>query len=175
MAIKKYKPTTPGRRHRSDLDFSGLDKVRPLKSLTKKLKYHAGRNSTGKITVRHQGGQHKRLFRVIDFKRNKVDIPAKVATLEYDPNRSAHIALLHYQDGEKRYILAPRGLKKGDVVISSPTAPAKLKKLRADSVPTIKRKIASIPLLISESKLNRCQKDIFLLYFLLLPISCIYV
>lgn len=125
MALKKYKATTPGRRHRSDLDFSGLNKVKPLKSLTRKLNYHAGRNSTGKITVRHQGGQHKRLYRVIDFKRRKLDIPAKVATLEYDPNRTAHIALLHYQDGEKRYILAPKGLKTGDIVIASETAPNK--------------------------------------------------
>jgi len=123
MAIKTYKPTTPGRRHRRDIDFSDLTKKRPEKSLTKKLNYHAGRNSTGKITVRHQGGQHKRLYRIIDFKRNKRDISAKVASIEYDPNRSANIALLFYVDGEKRYILAPQGLKLGSQVLASEKAP----------------------------------------------------
>ncbi len=125
MAIKSYKPTTPGRRHRRDLDYSGLTKTRPEKSLTKSLNYHAGRNSTGKITVRHQGGRVKRLYRVIDFKRNKLDVPAKVASIEYDPNRSAHIALLFYVDGTKRYILAPKGLKLNQPIMASPKAPIK--------------------------------------------------
>ncbi|MFC1627086.1 50S ribosomal protein L2 [Patescibacteria group bacterium] len=125
MAVKKYKPTTPGRRHRSDLDFSDLTKKRPEKRLTKAKNYKAGRNSTGKITVRHRGGQHKRLLRVIDFKRSKKDIPAKVAAIEYDPNRSAHIALLNYVDGEKRYILAPQELKLGQDIMASPKAPIK--------------------------------------------------
>lgn len=125
MAVKKYKPTTPGRRHRSDLDFSDLTKKKPEKGLTKKISYKAGRNSTGKITVRHRGGRHKRLYRVIDFKRDKKDISAKVVAIEYDPNRTAHIALLHYLDGEKRYILAPQKLKLGQAVIASDKAPAK--------------------------------------------------
>lgn len=125
MAVKKYKPTTPGRRHRSDLDFSDLTKKKPEKSLTKKISYKAGRNSTGKITVRHRGGRHKRLYRVIDFKRDKKDISAKVVAIEYDPNRTAHIALLHYLDGEKRYILAPQKLKLGQAVIASDKAPVK--------------------------------------------------
>ena len=125
MAVKKYKPTTPGRRHRSDLDFSDLTKKKPEKGLTKKISYKAGRNSTGKITVRHRGGRHKRLYRVIDFKRDKKDISAKVVAIEYDPNRTAHIALLHYLDGEKRYILAPQKLKLGQVIIASDKAPAK--------------------------------------------------
>jgi len=125
MAVKKYKPTTPGRRHRSDLDFSDLTKKKPEKGLTKKISYKAGRNSTGKITVRHRGGRHKRLYRVIDFKRDKKDISAKVVAIEYDPNRTAHIALLHYLDGEKRYILAPQKLKIGQVVIASDKAPVK--------------------------------------------------
>lgn len=125
MAVKKYKPTTPGRRHRSDLDFSDLTKKKPEKGLTKKISYKAGRNSTGKITVRHRGGRHKRLYRVIDFKRDKKDISAKVVAIEYDPNRTAHIALLHYLDGEKRYILAPQKLKLGQAVIASDKAPVK--------------------------------------------------
>jgi len=125
MAVKKYKPTTPGRRHRSDLDFSGLTKKRPEKSLTKMINYKAGRNSTGKITVRHRGGRHKRLYRIIDFKRSKKDILAKVAAIEYDPNRTAHIALLHYIDGEKRYIIAPQKLKLGQEILTSAKAPIK--------------------------------------------------
>jgi len=125
MAVKKYKPTTPGRRHRSDLDFSDLTKKKPEKGLTKKISYKAGRNSTGKITVRHRGGRHKRLYRVIDFKRDKKNILAKVASIEYDPNRSAHIALLYYTDGEKRYILAPQKLKLGQDVIAADKAPIK--------------------------------------------------
>jgi large subunit ribosomal protein L2 len=123
--MKRYKPTTPGRRHRRDLDYSSLTKKKPEKQLTKKLTYKAGRNHSGKITIRHRGGRHKRLYRLIDFKRDKKDIPARVVSLEYDPNRSANIALLHYADGAKRYILAPRQLKLGQTVIASPTAPIK--------------------------------------------------
>ena len=123
--IIRHKPTTPGRRHRTDLDWSDLTVKRPEKSLTKKIKYRAGRNSSGKLTVRHHGGREKRLFRIIDFKRNKHDIPARVAGIEYDPNRTANIALLHYADGEKRYILAPQGLKVNHLVLSGENAPVK--------------------------------------------------
>jgi len=125
MALKKRKPTTPSNRTTVLSDFEGLDKVRPEKSLTSPLKSKAGRNSAGRVTVRHRGGGHKRAYRKIDFKRNKIGIPGKVATLEYDPNRSANIALLHYADGEKRYILAPSGLTQGDTVLSGPGAPNK--------------------------------------------------
>ena len=118
MAIKKYKPTTPGRRGMTSLSFDEITTNKPERSLTEALNKHAGRNNLGRITTRHQGGGHKRLYRIIDFKRNKDDIVAKVATIEYDPNRSANIALLHYIDGEKRYILAPKGLKVGQTVIS---------------------------------------------------------
>lgn len=120
MALKKRKPTTPSNRFTVLSDFEGLDKVRPERSLCEPLKKNAGRNSAGRITVRHRGGGHKRQYRRIDFRRGKVGIPAKVATLEYDPNRSANIALLHYVDGEKRYILAPQGLEKGAMVQSGP-------------------------------------------------------
>ncbi|MDR3313127.1 MAG: 50S ribosomal protein L2 [Oscillospiraceae bacterium] len=116
MAIKTYKPTTNARRNMSVTDYSGLSKVKPEKSLLRAQKKHAGRNSYGRITVRHRGGGNRQKYRIIDFKRNKFGIPALVATLEYDPNRSAHIALLKYEDGEKRYILAPAGLKVGDTV-----------------------------------------------------------
>ncbi len=122
MAIKLYKPTTPGRRKMTVTDYSGLSKVEPEKSLLTTLKKSAGRNSYGRITVRHRGGGMRRKYRIIDFKRDKFDIPAKVLTLEYDPNRSAHIALLEYEDGEKRYIIAPNGLKVGDTVMSGPSA-----------------------------------------------------
>ncbi|MDD3428964.1 MAG: 50S ribosomal protein L2 [Oscillospiraceae bacterium] len=125
MAIKKYKPTTPGRRGMTVTDYSSLSKVAPERSLLEPLKKNAGRNNTGRITVRHHGGGNRVKYRVIDFKRNKLDIPATVTTLEYDPNRSAHIALLTYEDGEKRYIIAPNGLKVGDTVISSPNADIK--------------------------------------------------
>jgi large subunit ribosomal protein L2 len=118
MAVKKYKPTSPGRRFMSVIHDEELSKKEPEKSLLKPLKKSGGRNSRGRITTRHRGGGHKRKYRVIDFKRNKLGIPAKVAAIEYDPNRSARIALLHYADGEKRYILAPLGLKTGDTVIS---------------------------------------------------------
>lgn len=118
MAIKRFKPTTPSRRYLTSLDRSDLSKVRPEKSLTAPLKKTGGRNNNGRITTRFRGGGHKRLYRIIDFKRNKDNIPAKVKTLEYDPNRSANIALLVYADGEKRYILAPDALNIGDTVLS---------------------------------------------------------
>lgn len=120
MGIRHYKPTTPGRRGATVSDFSEITnrKKRPEKSLTVRHKKKGGRNNQGKITIRHRGGGHKRLYRLIDFKRNKDGVPAKVAYIEYDPGRSARIALLHYADGEKRYILAPAGLKAGDTVSS---------------------------------------------------------
>ncbi|MCL2136033.1 MAG: 50S ribosomal protein L2 [Coriobacteriia bacterium] len=120
MGIKQYKPTSPGRRFQSVSDFAEITATSPEKSLTKPLKNYAGRNNNGRITTRHQGGGHKRKYRAIDFKRNKDGIPAKVATIEYDPNRSARIALLHYADGAKSYILHPKGLKVGDIVTSGP-------------------------------------------------------
>mgnify|MGYP003307785368 CR=1 FL=1 len=125
MAIKSYKPTTPGRRGMTVTDYSGLSKVAPEKSLTESLKKNSGRNSYGRITVRHRGGGNRRKYRIIDFKRDKFDVKATVATIEYDPNRSAHIALLQYEDGEKRYIIAPNGLKVGDVVSSGADADIK--------------------------------------------------
>jgi large subunit ribosomal protein L2 len=118
MAIRKYKPTTPGRRGASVSDFKEITRTRPEKSLTKPLKKKAGRNAYGRITTRHQGGGHKRQYRMIDFKRDKDGVPATVASIEYDPNRTARIALLHYADGEKRYILAPQGLSVGDRLAS---------------------------------------------------------
>ncbi|MDR3019559.1 MAG: 50S ribosomal protein L2 [Treponema sp.] len=124
MGIKKYKPITPGMRQWISLDYSELTKgAKPEKSLTKGKKQRAGRDANGRISVRHKGGGHKRRYRVIDFKRDKTDIPGKVASIEYDPNRSANIALIFYKDGEKRYIIAPRDLKVGATVVSSPTAP----------------------------------------------------
>ncbi len=125
MAIRHYKPTTPGRRGMTTLDYSELSKVAPEKSLLEPIKKNAGRNSYGRITVRHRGGGNRRKYRVIDFKRNKFDITATVKTIEYDPNRTAFIALLEYQDGEKRYIIAPIGLKVGDTVISGKDADIK--------------------------------------------------
>ncbi len=125
MAVKKYKPTSPGRRFVTVSDFSDITTDTPEKSLTEPLKKNAGRNQQGRITVRHRGGGHKRLYRVIDFKRNKDGIPAKVATIEYDPNRNSRIALLNYVDGEKRYIIAPLGLGVGDTVLSGPDADIK--------------------------------------------------
>ena len=118
MAIKTYKPYTPSRRNMTGSAFDEVTKSSPEKSLVVRVKNHAGRNSYGKITVRHHGGGAKKLYRIIDFKRNKDGIEAKVAGIEYDPNRSANIALLQYADGEKRYILAPLGLKDGDKVMS---------------------------------------------------------
>ena len=125
MAIKTYKPTTAARRQMTTTDYSQLSKVAPERSLLAPLKKNSGRNSYGRITVRHRGGGNRRKYRIIDFKRNKVDMPATVLTLEYDPNRSAHIALVQYEDGEKRYILAPNGLKVGDVIESGANADIK--------------------------------------------------
>jgi len=122
MAIKKYKPTSPARRFMSVTDYSGLTKTEPERSLLEDLRKTAGRNLHGRITVRHRGGGNKRQYRIIDFRRNKDGIPAKVATLEYDPNRTAFIALLHYADGEKRYIIAPIGLEVGQTIVSGPEA-----------------------------------------------------
>ena len=119
MAVKYYKPTNPGRRHAGVVDTAYLDKKRPEKNLTTTIKKQAGRNNSGKITVRHRGGGAKRFYRIIDFKRNKFDIEGQVIALEYDPNRSAHIALIEYPDGEKKYIIAPQGLKKDDKIVSS--------------------------------------------------------
>ena len=125
MAIKKYGPTTPGRRGMTVTDYSVLSKVAPERSLLEPMKKHSGRNNTGRITVRHQGGGNRTKYRVIDFKRQKTDMPATVKTLEYDPNRSAFIALVEYTDGVKSYIIAPDGLKVGDVVISGKGADIK--------------------------------------------------
>jgi len=125
MSIKMFKPTTNARRNMSVTDYSELSKVTPEKSLLKPLKKNSGRNSYGRITVRHRGGGNRRKYRVIDFKRTKFDVKATVKTLEYDPNRSAHIALIEYADGEKAYILAPVGLKVGDTVVAGPTADIK--------------------------------------------------
>ncbi|WP_418710101.1 50S ribosomal protein L2 [Anaerotruncus massiliensis (ex Liu et al. 2021)] len=125
MAIKSYKPTTPSRRQMTVTDYSELSKVAPEKSLLEPVKKHSGRNSNGRIAVRHRGGGNRRKYRIIDFKRDKADIPAKVLTLEYDPNRTAHIALVQYEDGEKRYIIAPNGLKVGDTVVSGAKADIK--------------------------------------------------
>ena len=118
MPIQKYKPTTPGRRGMSALTNEEITASKPEKSLLAPLKSHGGRNNTGRITTRHQGAGHKRAYRIIDFKRNKDDIPAKVATIEYDPNRSANIALVNYADGENRYIIAPKDLKVGTKIVS---------------------------------------------------------
>ena len=125
MAVKHLKPTSAGRRWQTISDFAEITCTTPEKSLLEPLSKKAGRNNHGHITVRHQGGGHKRQYRRIDFKRNKDGVPAKVATIEYDPNRSARIALLHYVDGEKRYILAPKGLKVGDTVVSGAGADIK--------------------------------------------------
>ena len=125
MAIKHYKPTTPGRRGMTTMDYSELSKVAPERSLLTSIKKNAGRNSYGRITVRHRGGGNRRKYRIIDFKRNRFGIPATVKTLEYDPNRSAFIALVEYTDGVKSYIIAPIGLKVGDVIVSGPDADIK--------------------------------------------------
>lgn len=125
MPIKQYKPTSPGRRNASGYTFEEITKKRPEKSLLRPLKSKAGRNNQGRITVRHRGGGHKRMYRIIDFKRNKIGVPGTVLAIEYDPNRSARIALIQYEDGEKRYIIAPQGLKVGDVVQSGPKAEIK--------------------------------------------------
>ncbi len=126
MGIKKYKPTSPGRRNMSVNTFEEVTKKEPEKSLLEPLKKHAGRNVYGRITVRHRGGGAKRKYRIIDFKRNKDNVPGKIAGIEYDPNRSSNIALVHYADGEKRYIIAPLKLKVGDVVFSGPESDIKI-------------------------------------------------
>ncbi|MDR2361094.1 MAG: 50S ribosomal protein L2 [Oscillospiraceae bacterium] len=126
MSVKYFKPTTPSRRHMTVAGFDGVDKrAKPERSLTETLKKHAGRNSYGRITVRHHGGGNRRKYRVIDFKRDKLNVDGTVLRLEYDPNRSAYIALIEYADGEKRYILAPVGLKAGDKIISGEGADIK--------------------------------------------------
>ena len=126
MAIRNYKPTTPGRRKMSALVNEEITTSTPEKSLTVTMRRKAGRNNQGKITVRHQGGGVKRRYRIIDFKRNKLDVPGKVATIEYDPNRTANIALINYADGEKRYIIAPKGLKVGDTITAGEKADIKV-------------------------------------------------
>ncbi len=136
MAVKSFKPTSPGRRQMTVSAFEEITASKPEKSLLAPMKKTAGRNAQGCITVRHHGGGHKRQYRVIDFKRNKDNIPARVATIEYDPNRSARIALLNYADGEKRYILAPNGLKVGDVIVSGPESDIKIGNcLPIDNIP----------------------------------------
>src|SRR5512135_1624010 len=122
MAIKVYKPTSPGRRGMSVSTFDEITRSAPERSLLRPLRERAGRNNQGRVTVRHQGGGHKRMYRLIDFRRDKHGIPARVTSIEYDPNRSARIALLTYADGEKRYILQPVGLKVGDTIVASATA-----------------------------------------------------
>ncbi len=126
MAVKQYKPTSPGRRGATGYTFDEITRKKPEKSLVVGKKQNAGRNNGGRISVRHRGGGHKRRLRIIDFKRDKHGIPAKVASIEYDPNRSARIALLHYADGEKRYIIWPAGLGVGDTVMSGPEAEIKV-------------------------------------------------
>ena len=125
MALISRKPTSAGRRFQTATDFAEITRSEPEKSLVRPLKKSGGRNSYGRVTARHRGGGHKRRYRLIDFKRNKLEVPAKVATIEYDPNRTTRIALLHYVDGEKRYILAPQELRVGDMVVSSPNADIK--------------------------------------------------
>ncbi len=137
MATKNYKPTTPGRRGMSVIDYSVLSKVAPEKSLLAPKSKNAGRNSYGRITIRHRGGGNRQKYRIIDFKRNKLDVAGTVMTLEYDPNRSAHIALVQYTDGEKRYIIAPVGLKVGDTVTAGAAADIKPgNALPLNSIPT---------------------------------------
>ena len=136
MAMKTYKPTSPARRQMSNVDYSCLSKDAPERSLLTSVKKHAGRNSYGRITVRHQGGGNKVKYRIIDFKRNKMDVPATVTSIQYDPNRTAFIALLQYEDGEKSYIICPEGLNVGDTVISSANADIKPgNALPIDSIP----------------------------------------
>ena len=126
MPVRKYRPTSPGRRNMSVSTYDEITKKKPEKSLIEPLKKNSGRNNQGRLTVRHRGGGHKRFYRKIDFKRDKTGVPARVAAIEYDPNRSANIALLFYKDGEKRYILAPLGLKVGDEVVSGPDSPIRV-------------------------------------------------
>ena len=137
MAIKHYKPTTPGHRNMTVLDYSELSKVAPEKSLLAPVKKNAGRNSYGRITVRHRGGGNRRKYRIIDFKRNTVDAPATVLTIEYDPNRTANIALVQYENGDKAYILAPESLKVGDVIYSGAASDIKVGNcLPLENIPT---------------------------------------
>lgn len=140
MPIKKYKPTSAGRRGMSVLDFQEITTDKPEKSLLAPIHRKGGRNNQGKLTVRHQGGGHKRQYRVIDFKRNKDGIPGRVASIEYDPNRTANIALINYADGEKRYILAPKGLKVGMELMSGPTADIKV----GNSLPLINIPVGTV-------------------------------
>ena len=123
MGTRKFKPYTPSRRFMSSTDFNEITDSKPEKSLLKKRSSNGGRNNRGRITVRHRGGGHKRRYRVIDFKRDKVNVPGKVASIQYDPNRTAHIALINFADGEKRYILAPIGLEVGHTVITAADCP----------------------------------------------------
>ena len=122
MSIKQFKPYTPGRRQMTIQGREDITADRPERSLTRELRKHGGRNNTGRITMRHIGGGHRRAYRIIDFRRDKIGVPGKVATIEYDPNRNARIALIHYLDGEKRYILLPKGLKVGDTILAGPEA-----------------------------------------------------
>src|SRR5215203_50036 len=148
MAVRKYKPTTPGRRGASVSSFDELTRNRPEKALVAKGRNKAGRNVHGRITTRHQGGGNKRRYRVIDFRRNKDGVPAKVAHIEYDPNRTARIALLHYADGEKRYILAPQGVGQGDQLMSGPDAeirPGNSLPLRTIPTGTIVHNVELVP------------------------------
>jgi large subunit ribosomal protein L2 len=126
VPLKQYKPTTNGRRNMTSLDFAEITTDTPEKSLLRSFSKRAGRNNQGKLTVRHKGGGHKRKYRIIDFRRNKDSVPGKVATIEYDPYRTANIALIHYVDGEKRYIIAPQGLKVGMTIVSGPDADIKI-------------------------------------------------
>src|SRR5436309_7791669 len=137
MPTIQFRPTSPGRRFQTGPDFNEITKDTPEPSLTAPLRKSGGRNNLGRMTIRHRGGGHKRLYRILDFKRDKVSVPAKVAAIEYDPNRSARIALLHYADGEKRYILAPVGLAVGDKVEAGP---------KADIKPGNSLPLANIPL-----------------------------
>jgi large subunit ribosomal protein L2 len=149
MGIKQYKPTSPGRRGATGYTFEEITKKKPEKSLIVPLKKKAGRNSQGRVTVRHRGGGAKRMLRLIDFKRDKFGVPGKVAAIEYDPNRSARIALVHYADGEKRYILWPVGLKVGDMIMSGPEA-----EIRPGNALPLKR----IPLGTAVHNLELCLK-----------------
>ena len=148
MGVKKYAPTTPGRRFATVSTFEEITKAEPERALVQPLRARGGRNRQGKVTVRHQGGGHKRQYRVVDFKRDKDGVVARVAAIEYDPNRSARLALLHYADGEKRYILAPAGLAVGDAVSSGPDAdirPGNALPVRAIPVGTIVHNVELVP------------------------------
>lgn len=125
MGIKKYRPTTPGRRFMTTPDYAEITKSEPERGLVESLKKHGGRNNTGRITLRYRGGGFRKLYRIIDFKRDKIGVPGKVASIEYDPNRSARIALIHYADGEKRYVIAPVGLKAGETILAGPSSDIK--------------------------------------------------